>query len=182
MLHVIGGSVRTRLVAGVLAVAALGGALSASGASGRSKPRPKPLWATINICDAHGARLGIRGQMPGDGTHNLMYMRFIAQYSSHGGWRPVRGDGRSPWVYAGSAYFRSEQAGWTFSLSRPAAGTFYKLRGRVDYAWRARHGSRLITARRAHSVTEAGHPHTIGAQPATLSEAVCTITGPTKKH
>jgi len=161
-----------RFGSAALATAAVA-ALAAAGASGRGANRN--LWATVNVCRSSPAQLGIRGQMPGDGTHEQMYMRFTAQYRTGRGWARVPGHGRSPWKRAGSATKQFQQFGWTFGLARPAAGQRYVLRGFVEYEWRARRSGRTVVVRRAHAVTESGHPGTVGAKPHNYSSATCRI-------
>ena len=45
-------------------------------------PKSPDLWATVNICDTlrHPDQMGVRASMPGDGTHERMFMRFRAQF------------------------------------------------------------------------------------------------------
>jgi hypothetical protein len=97
------------------------------------------LWATVNRCDTASSpnQMGVRASMPGNGERQRMYMRFRAQYWDGDAWRPVAGVGVSRWVYAGSARYRSRQAGWTFDFDQPDAGSTYTLRGVVEYQWRA---------------------------------------------
>jgi hypothetical protein len=171
-------SLRVRLAAiGVAAaLVALVAALAASGASGRTRShQPKLLWATINVCRSSSPKLGIRGQMPGDGSHEQMYMRFTAQFHNARGWHPLGGGARSPWERAGSAFNKWQQFGWIFVLNRPAAGTSYLLRGYVEFEWRSRQSGRTVVVRRAHAVTERGHPGTVGAHPRNFSAATCRI-------
>ena len=60
--------------------------------------------------------------MPGDGTHRHLYMRFTAQFRvAKNKWKKVSGQGRSKWIYAGSALFRSQELGYTFSFDAPKA-------------------------------------------------------------
>jgi hypothetical protein len=165
-----------RILAVAVAVAALI-ALAASGASGRTRHPTKTLWATINVCNSAHPKLGIRGQIPGDGTHEQMYMRFTAQFRGSSGWQGLGGQGRSPWVRAGSAFTKFQQIGWTFGLSRPAKGVSYVLRGYVEFEWRTKKHGHTVVVRRAHSVTEGGHPRTTGARPRNFSAATCRISG-----
>lgn len=168
-------SSRTGPLVGAVAVAALGGGLAASGAAGRPRA-PRRLWATINVCDPHRARIGIRGQMPGDGTHQRMYMRFIVEYAVAHGWKPLGGDGESPWLPVGSALYGPQQAGWTVTLTRPPAGASYRLRGYVVFEWRRASG-RVV--RETHAITSAGHPGPFGS-PRGFSSGLCRIGGKAK--
>ena len=99
------------------------------------------LWATVNICDTQGAanEMGVRAEMPGNGTEQRMYMRFRAEYWSRArqAWAPVAGSGQSPWVYAGSAEFARRQAGWTFAFAPPPPGVTFTMRAEVEFEWRA---------------------------------------------
>jgi hypothetical protein len=112
------------------------------------------LWATVNRCDTPSSpnQMGVRASMPGNGLRQRMYMRFRAQYwdGAAEAWRPVSGVGVSPWRYAGSARYRSSQAGWTFEFDQPASGRTYTLRGVVEYQWRGMKRKRSKRARRAH--------------------------------
>lgn len=100
------------------------------------------LWATVNICDTQQTpnSMGVRASMPGNGSGQRMYMRFIAEYWSRAlqDWAPVAGSGKSPWVYAGSAEFARRQAGWTFAFGRPLAGVTFTMRANVEFEWRAK--------------------------------------------
>jgi hypothetical protein len=111
--------------------------LSASASAAPSKE----LWATVNICDtpAYPDSMGVRAAMPGNGTHERMYVRFQAQVWSFRSqrWRGLRGMGRSPWLYVGSARFRSQQAGWTFDFDRPE-GKAFLVRALAVFEWRER--------------------------------------------
>jgi hypothetical protein len=153
------------------AVAAL--VIASAGASVRSAGSSKGLtWATVNICGPrHQHHLGIRGQMAGNGTSQQMWMRFSAQYRSHGHWHTLRG-GVSRWQYAGPARVRTAQNGRTFSLSLPKP-TVYLLRGVVGFEWR--NGTHVV--KRASAVTTAGHRGTKGSRPHGYSSAFCRLRG-----
>jgi len=136
------------------------------------------LWATVNACDSprFPNRVGVRASMPGNGSSGRMLARFRLQYFSEGrGWLPVAG-GRSPRVVLGSAR-RDRQGGYTFSVTPPAAGGFFHLRGVADLVWqrksfrakrvrirrrgrtvvrRVRGFRRWVVARRSTQVTRAG--------------------------
>ncbi|GAC1316912.1 MAG: hypothetical protein NVSMB25_03560 [Thermoleophilaceae bacterium] len=156
--------------------------LLAPPALARTAPASPP-WATINVCDSahHRHMLGVRGQMSGDATHERMYMRFTAQFKSGGSWRTIAGRGTSDWRYAGSALFRAEQTGYNFALAPPAPGADYVLRGTVDFEWRALRRGKPVVVRRAHALTEAGHPAP-GADPPRYSAALCRIKGVALHH
>jgi hypothetical protein len=135
----------------------------------------KHLWATINVCDSehHPDDIGIRARMPGDGSALEMYMRFLVQYRKEGRWEYVPSGGRSPWVRAGSARFRYQERGYTFSFDPPAAGTRFVMRGLVKFEWRRR--GRVVE--RTHRATSSGHP-SAGADPPRYSAARCVMEGP----
>jgi hypothetical protein len=82
-------------------------------------------WANVNICNA--GQLGARAQLAGDGSKDVMRVRFTAEWLSPEGWVPVAGEATSPWQEAGSAEFTWAQAGWTFNISVPP-GASYQLR------------------------------------------------------
>jgi len=75
-------------------------------------------WANVNICNS--GQLGARAQLAGDGSSDIMRVRFTAQWLSPDGWVPLAGQATSPWQEAGSAKFTWAQAGWTFNLTIPA--------------------------------------------------------------
>jgi hypothetical protein len=142
----------------------------------QAKP-PKDLWATVNVCDTAKSpdQMGVRARMPGDGTRRRMFMRFSAQYRSGKKWKPVSGRGRSHWLLAGSALFRNQELGYTFSFDAPKAGTSYLMRGLVQFEWRAPKSPTVV--RRTHRYTENGHP-TKPAEPKGYSRATCKIVTP----
>jgi hypothetical protein len=134
----------------------------------------RDLWSTVNVCDTAKSpdQMGVRARMPGDGTRRKMYMRFTAQFhKADGSWQAVGGRGASRWLYAGSALFRNEELGYTFSFDAPPAGTNYTIRGLVQFQWRNSKG-RVI--RHSHAYTSAGH-RSRGADPAGYSAASCVI-------
>jgi hypothetical protein len=162
-----------------LAVVALLAALPASASA-----RPDDLWTTVNACNpaANPNTMGVRGRMPGDGTRERMYMRFAAQFrGSDGAWHYVDGDGRSGWMYAGSARFSYQEAGFTFTFDPPQAGDRFLFRGVADFQWRLRkrvhHKLRTVVVDHARLVTEPGHPSS-QADPPGYSAASCEIDGP----
>jgi hypothetical protein len=141
--------------------------------------RVKDLWATVNVCDTAKSpdQMGVRARMPGDGTRRRMYMRFAAQYRSGKTWKPVTGRGQSGWLLAGSARFRNQELGYTFSFDTPKPGASYLMRGLVQFQWRAKaHGK---VDRKTHRYTERGHP-TAPAEPRGFSAATCRISTPPK--
>lgn len=113
---------KSRLVA--LATALL--AVSASAAHAAGTEQLTSSWATVNICNS--GQLGARAQLAGDGSSDMMRVRFTAQWLSPAGWVPLVGQATSPWQDAGSAEFTWAQAGWTFNLSVPQTGTSYQVR------------------------------------------------------
>ena len=135
------------------------------------------LWATVNVCDTPGARnvIGIRASMPGNGTAQRMYMRFEAQWYSGKRRRFVPTGSSSRWVSAGSARYRSSQAGFSFQFDEPPAGTAFLMRGKVSYQWRARRGKRWAVVRRASRLTRAGMGGVRGGDPEGRSDARCLI-------
>jgi hypothetical protein len=159
-----------------LAVAAL---VAAPGAG--AKP-VKDLWATVNVCDTPKSPddMGVRARAPGDGSRAQIYMRFTAQYRTGSEWKRVNG-GRSKWLRAGSARFRNQEIGYTFSFDKPEPGRGYLMRGFVQFQWRdhRKHHKRRVVVRRAQRYTEGGHP-TQGADPKRFSAAHCTIATPPK--
>jgi neutral trehalase len=83
-------------------------------------------WANVNICNS--GQFGARAQLAGDGSTDIMRVRFTAQWLSPNGWLPLAGQATSPWQEAGSAEFTWAQAGWTFNIAVPPTGTSYQLR------------------------------------------------------
>jgi hypothetical protein len=147
-------------------------------AAAQAKPQ-KDLWATVNVCDTPKSpnRMGVRARMPGDGTRRRMYMRFSAQFRSGGKWKPVNGQGRSKWLLAGSALFRNQELGYTFSFDAPKPGQTFLMRGLVQFEWRAKGSGTVV--RRTHRYTAKGHP-TAPAEPKGYSKGTCKITTPEK--
>jgi hypothetical protein len=113
---------KSRFVA--LAAALL--AISASPAHAAGTEQLTASWANVNICNS--GQLGARAQLAGDGSTDIMRVRFTAQWLSPEGWVPLTGQATSPWQDAGSAEFTWAQAGWTFNLAVPPTGTSYQLR------------------------------------------------------
>lgn len=132
-------------------------------------------WATVNVCDtaANPDTVGVRGSMPGLPGADL-YMRFQLQLQrDDGSWR-LLSSADSGFIAVGRARPRAtRQAGHSFGLTPPPAGSVYTVRGLVSFEWRAKDGTVLRSARR---VTTGGHRSTAGADPAGFSAAECTIT------
>jgi hypothetical protein len=108
---------------------ALGAALlavSAGPAHAAGTDQLTSSWANVNICNS--GQLGARAQLAGDGSKDMMRVRFTAQWLSPDGWAPLVGQATSPWQDAGSAEFTWAQAGWTFNLAVPPTGVSYQLR------------------------------------------------------
>lgn len=139
-------------------------------------------WATVNVCDtaSHPNTIGIRGSMPITTTARPaaaeLFMRFQVEYlANDGSWRALTAGGDSGFIDVGRARGRgTRQAGHSFTVTPPQAGTVYTLRGRVTFDWRAKNGA---VVRRARKRTTAGHRSTAGADPAGFSAAECTISG-----
>jgi hypothetical protein len=108
------------------AVAAALLATTAASAHGAGTEQLTSSWANVNICNAE--QLGARAQLAGDGSSDVMRVRFTAQWLSPDGWVPLVGQATSPWQDAGSAEFTWAQAGWTFNLAVPPTGVSYQLR------------------------------------------------------
>jgi hypothetical protein len=133
------------------------------------------LWATVNVCDTPGKpdRIGIRGSMPGTGKKGEMFMRFRVQFfdATKKSWRVVRdSDADSGYISAGSSRFKVRQTGATFHFTPPAGGSF-RMRGMVDFEWRAK--GRVAKSTRRY--TEAGHKSVSGADPPGFSASACKI-------
>lgn len=132
-------------------------------------------WATVNVCDtaANPDTVGVRGSMTGLPGAEL-FMRFQLQLQrDDGSWR-LLSSADSGFIDVGRARVRAtRQAGHSFGLTPPPAGSVYTVRGLVTFEWRAKDGTLL---RRARRVTTEGHRSTAGADPAGFSAAECTIT------
>jgi hypothetical protein len=147
----------------------------------------KRPWATVNVCDSvgKGNRVGFRASMPGNGTKQLMYMRFVLQWYQASKGRYVNLDPPSTWVEAGSARFRAAQRGFTFSgIDDPSEGKRHKFRGLVRFQWRELRdvkGSkrkREVVVKRAKRITRGELKGVKGGRPPGRSDAVCVITAP----
>jgi hypothetical protein len=138
--------------------------------------RDPEVWATVNACDTklRPNQIGIRGGMPGLARRSRMFMRFRVQFQNgEGEWRTVRSDRLtdSRWVRVAAGRRGEYDAGWSFEFRPPPSGGAHILRGVVTFEWRR--GGRVIE--RARTVTEEGHPGTVGAEPADYSAATCEI-------
>ncbi|MDX6702545.1 MAG: hypothetical protein QOF26_2771 [Baekduia sp.] len=168
------------LAAGAVAALAAGGAPGARAATAAKAPtvdQSPLLWSTVNICDTtkHPDTIGIRASMPGSGkAGEKMYMRFQVQYfrTSTQKWAATDATVDSGFQSVGAAKFRRRESGWNFSITPPAAGQTYRLRGVVSFEWRK--GTKVV--RKAVKRTRSGHQGTFGADPAGFSAAECTIT------
>ena len=109
-----------------LALGAVLAAVAIAGPASGADDQLTSTWAKLNICNP--TQLGARAQLAGDGSTDRMSVRFTAEWLSPDGWVPLSGNSTSPWQDAGSAEFTWQQAGWTFSLNVPAAGSAYQLR------------------------------------------------------
>jgi hypothetical protein len=166
------------LAAGALAALTAGapGATAAKAAKPPTVDQSPLLWATVNICDTakHPDTIGIRASMPGSGkAGEKMYMRFQVQYfrTSTQKWAATDATVDSGFQSVGAARFRRRESGWNFSITPPAAGQTYRLRGVVSFEWRK--GTKVV--RKAVKRTHSGHKNTFGADPAGFSAAECTI-------
>ena len=148
------------------------------------------LWATVNICDTDTFpdAMGVRASMPGNGTRQRMYMRFNATFYSRSrqAWFPVKGNGRSRWIYAGDAKLRARRSGWTFQFAPPKEGTEFVVRGVVEFQWRkrrkprrdgaeSRRTAREVVVRRARATTRHGIRKVGVGDPPGTSEGLCVI-------
>jgi ABC-type phosphate transport system substrate-binding protein len=113
---------KSRFVA--LATALL--AVTAGSAHAAGTEQLTSSWANVNICNP--TQLGARAQLAGDGSTDVMHVRFTAEWLSPDGWVPLAGEATSPWQEAGSSEFTWSQAGWTFNIAVPETGTNYQLR------------------------------------------------------
>lgn len=134
------------------------------------------LWATVNVCDSSSARntIGIRASMPGNGTGQRMFMRFEAQWLDPKRRRFVPTGSSSRWISAGSARYKSSQAGFSFQFGDPPARAAFLMRGKVSYQWRARRGKRWVVVRRASRMTRAGASGVVGGEPG-RSDSHCLV-------
>lgn len=174
------------------------GGLIASAARSKSEEgdqsEPRPLWATVNVCDTPKSpnALGVRTSVPGNGSDERIYARYTAQWWSAAKqeWLTVGGSGVTDWVAMGDADMTSRQAGWTFHFVQPPAGKTYVMRGIVELQWRdhvrvgrkkrkargaKRQRARVAVVRRRTLLTKTGMKHVQGGDPAGLSKAMCLI-------
>ena len=160
--------------------------LAALTAATSAQARDPDLWATVNICDTptFPDAMGVRASMPGNGTRLRMYMRFRATFFNQARrtWYPVKGNGRSGWVYVGNAKFRARKAGWTFQLAPPPPGSSFVVRGVVEFQWRKKkkprkqgQAAREVVIGKARATTRHGIPNVDGGDPPGTSEGLCVI-------
>lgn len=137
-----------------------GGELVASAARSKSErsgadANDRALWATVNICDTKASpnALGVRTNVPGNGSNERIFARYTAQWWSGAKqeWLTVGGSGITDWVRIGDADMSSRQAGWTFRFVQPPEGTTYVMRGAVELQWR----HQAETARKARKAGKA---------------------------
>jgi len=162
--------------------AAIFAALAAAAPAQAARP---DLWATVNVCDtaAFPDAMGVRASMPGNGTRQRMYVRFNASWFDRASetWHPVRGNGRSRWIYLGRARYRARQSGWTFRFSPPRPGADFVVRGVVQFQWRKRtrrrrgRGAREVVVDRARAKTRHGVAGVPAGDPPGTSEGLCVI-------
>ena len=141
-----------------------------------SAKRVPAVWATVNACDTklRPNQIGIRGAMTGLARQTRMYMRFRVQFqNSDGAWKTLKSSDLtdSHWVRVAVGRRGDHDAGWSFEFKPPTSGGAHVLRGVVAFEWRK--GRRVV--RRAKALTEAGHPGTVGAEPADYSSEICEI-------
>ena len=90
-------------------------------------------------------------------------------------------NGRSPWVFAGSARSKARQAGWSFDFETPSYGRAYVLRGQVQFQWRSvrrlkgAKRAQLRVARQRSVMTITGVKGVRGSDPKGTSKAMCAI-------
>lgn len=166
---------------------------------GRAHASNSRLWATVNVCDTERSpdAMGIRASMPGNGTRQVMFMRFSAQWYSGQAerWLEVPG-GVSPWQRAGSARYAARQAGYTFEFVTPPAGRGYLMRGSVEFQWRSlqrpeaarrdrwsptilpKPRARWKVAKRSSILTRTGIEGVDGGDPRGASKAICLVSNP----
>jgi len=157
----------------LIALAAL--ALYAPVAGARTPAQTPATWATVNVCDTleHPNEMGIRGEMNGMARKTGMYMRFRVQYRGEDGWRTLKSGPLtdSGWVRVAGGRRGAHDSGWNFRFEPPESGGAHVLRGLVRFQWRR--GTTVIA--RTSTTTTAGHPDTLGADPADFSAAMCAI-------
>ncbi len=170
-------ALRCSILAGLAASVALLAPATASSAPTAAPTAPR-LWATINVCDTEGHPdgVGIRASMPAGREARLaLFIRFQLQYLARRAreWRPVGRSGDAGFVAVGTGGpGRPREAGRTFTVTPPAAGRpAFLFRGLVTFEWR-RDGA---VVRRAHRLTSARHPDTVGSDPPGASAAVCAV-------
>jgi hypothetical protein len=156
-------------------ILALAIALCTVPSAGAAKRAPD-VWATVNACDTkmRPNQIGIRGGMSGLARYTRMYMRFRVQYqNAEGEWKTHKSSDLtdSRWVRVAAGRRGEHDYGWTFEFKPPTRGGAHVLRGVVSFEWRK--GGRVL--HRTKAFTEAGHPGTVGAEPADFSAEICEI-------
>ena len=133
-------------------------------------------WATVNACapEARPDALGVRANVPGDGSDAEMYVRITGEWYSEvrQSWLPVDGHSVSPWIDAGSASYAYRQVGWTFQIETPP-GTTRRLRGVAEIEWRV--GKRVM--RSESRATRGGLRGVDEGDPPGTSLATCSLSG-----
>jgi hypothetical protein len=134
------------------------------------------LWATVNVCNpaSQPGVFGVRGSMPGTGKKGEMFMRFRVQWYKRSAkrWRTLRGDDTDTgFKSVGSSRFNVRQSGASFVFVVPPKEGVLRLRGYVQFEWRAK-GE---VVRKAKRFTEAGHKSVTGADPPGYSARRCVL-------
>jgi len=158
----------------ILLLLATAGPLAAAGDAAAARQAVPEPWATVNVCDTSTRpdQIGIRGGMSGLARNSRMYMRFRVQYrDDEGRWVTIKKGADSDWQRVATGRRGRYDAGWTFTFRPREAGGADVLRGVVSFQWRR--GKHVI--RRDRAYTEAGHPGTVGAEPADFSAETCEI-------
>lgn len=151
------------------------------GALAKVKPpltKSPRLWATINVCGTEEAptKVGVRVSMPGSGKKaERMYVRIALQYRDDATqrWKAIGPAADSGWLGLGSSKYLRRETGRSFTLSAPATGQTFTIRGFVRYEWRI--GKAPV--RRTTRVTSGRINDVIGADPPGYSAGVCFLTG-----
>jgi hypothetical protein len=156
-------------------ILALVAALLLPGEAGAAR-RAADVWATVNACDTkmRPNEIGIRGGMAGLARRSRMHMRFRVQFqNSEREWKTLKSSRLtdSGWVRVAVGKGGRHDAGWSFEFKPPQSGGAHVLRGAVSFEWRK--DKRVLA--RSRAFTEAGHPGTVGAEPADYSAETCEI-------
>lgn len=134
--------------------------------------RSSYLWATVNVCESHGAKgglIGIRGEMPALGFRATLSMTIqLRQYlTSAKRWAAVKGATARRTVTIGRRTTGIHQDGAEFPFTT-ATG---RLDAAVTFTW-TRDGRRLGRLTRT---TTGGHPSAAYGRPAGHSTAACRL-------